>query len=452
MTVNNISDLSITKLSFEIQNNNLSIVDLVSYYFKKIKDKNKIFNAFITLTENTASEQAKILEKNISNSKKLSPLYGIPFSIKDIIFAKNVLCTAGAGKLFNKIPSKDADVVQKLKKAGSVLLGTNTLNKFATGITGTNSICGNSKNPYDITRLSGGSSGGSAVAVASGMIPFSLGTDTGGSIRVPASLCGVSGFKPTYGLINTTGVIDLSPSLDHIGIITKYVYDISLILSSLISTYQNKILIDKIPKKQNSIIVGIPVNYFFYLESDIDTMIFNIINSLQNNNIDVINVNIGNYEKINSAWSNIRFVESSYIHTKLLDNKFNKYGNDLETMIKHGNKISGIDYVRSIYFRNKIRIKFLKLFKHLNFLILPTTIISAPRFKENSISIRKKKFAIREALLRNSILFNLLGFPALSFPIGLTKKNLPVGLQIVGKPNDDYNVLNFGNLCYQHSK
>ncbi|MGD1835771.1 MAG: amidase [Nitrososphaeraceae archaeon] len=451
MTINNISNLTILQLSSEIYNNNISISDLVTYYFKQIKQKNKKLNAFITLTENNAYDRAKILEKNISKNKSLSPLYGIPFSIKDIIYAQNVLCTAGTGKLFNILPSKDSDVVKKLKKTGGILLGTNTLNKFASGITGTNSICGNSKNPRDINRISGGSSGGSAVAVASGMIPFSIGTDTGGSIRVPASLCGVSGFKPTYGLINNTGVIDLSPSLDHVGIITKTVSDILLILKQIVNGHKNKILSNKISKKQNSLVVGIPINYFLYLESDVENVIFDTINYIKNYGIDVVNVNIGNHRKINSAWSVIRFVESSYVHMKILDNNYNKYGNDLKKMIEKGKKISGIDYVRSICFRDKIKIEFLKLFKQINFLILPTTIISAPNFNEKYILIRKKKFTVREALIRNNILFNLIGFPSLSIPIGMTKKNLPVGLQIVGKPYDDYNVLNFGNLCQLYS-
>ena len=447
MAIKNISNLSTTKLSYEIQNGNISIHEVINYYFKQIKEKNSKLNAFITLTEISAYNQANILEKNISKNK-LSSLCGIPFSIKDIIYAKNVLCTAGSGKLFNKIPSKDSIVVKNLKKSGAILLGTNTLNKFASGITGINSICGNSKNPWDSSRLSGGSSGGSAVAVSSGMIPFAIGTDTGGSIRVPASLCGVSGFKPTYNLINNKGVIDLSPSLDHIGILSKDVSDIPLILKSLLNDHKRKILKKYHNKKiKKSIVIAIPINYFFYLESDIDTIMLSFINILKNSGIKVVNINIENHDEIEFAWSKIRFVESSYIHTKILDDNLNKYGNDLKKMIEQGKKISGIDYISALYTRDKIKKEFLSLFKKINFLLLPTTIIASPKFTENTIVIKGKKFSIREALLRNNILFNLIGFPSLSIPIGFTKNKLPFGLQIVGHPFDDYNVLNFGNVC-----
>jgi aspartyl-tRNA(Asn)/glutamyl-tRNA(Gln) amidotransferase subunit A len=164
-------------------------------------------------------------------------LHGIPFSIKDIFHVKGVRCTAGSKILANYVPNLDATIIKKMSKAGAILIGTNNLNEFASGITGINPFYGTSKNPWDVSKISGGSSGGSAVAVATGMAQISLGTDTGGSIRVPSSLCGIVGLKPTYGRLSEHGYFPLSPSLDHVGSLTRSVWDAAVIMEYIAGGY-----------------------------------------------------------------------------------------------------------------------------------------------------------------------------------------------------------------------
>ena len=226
--------LSLSQLSERIKSGEISPVDLIEVCLDRIKKFNPILNAFITvIDEETLYNQSQIAEKEIKHGRYHSPLHGIPFSIKDIFYAKGVRCTAGSKIFSNYIPSVDATAVKRLKKAGAILIGTNNLNEFASGITGLNYFYGASKNPWDISRISGGSSGGSAAAVATGMVPISLGTDTGGSIRVPSSLCGVVGMKPTYGRVSKHNVFPLSPSLDQLGCITRSAWDTSVVMEHI---------------------------------------------------------------------------------------------------------------------------------------------------------------------------------------------------------------------------
>src|SRR6266496_750503 len=221
---------TIQQLSNRIRNGELSPSELVGVCLDKIKKFDSSLNAFITVLEDQARQEAANAEKQIKQGIYLGPLHGIPFSIKDVIYAKRVRCTAGSKIMSDYISKIDATSVEKMKKAGAILIGTNNTHEFACGITNINPHYGSSKNPWNTSKLSGGSSGGSAVSVGAGMIPVSLATDTSGSIRVPSSLCGVVGLKPTYGRVSKYGVVPLAPSLDHVGCITRSAWDAAAVL------------------------------------------------------------------------------------------------------------------------------------------------------------------------------------------------------------------------------
>lgn len=458
---------SIIALSKAIKNRNINTTDLIKYYLALIDKYNSEINSFITILKEQSLQEAEKVENELKNGHYKGTLQGIPFSVKDIIAVKNVQLTAGSQILSDHISKSDSTIIKRMKKAGSILLGTNNLNEFAAGITGKNIFFGDTKNPLSLNRISGGSSGGSAVAVAAGLIPFSLGTDTGGSVRVPASLCGIFGFKPTFNSISTNGVYKLSPSLDHIGIMAKNLIDISIVFSTirrqqrkfpnyinkfekqeLSSTSLKKVLL----KNKQSIVIGIPNHYFLdYLESSVRSLFNKFIYFLQSDKcIFVNNVKINSYGFFRS-WHVVRLFETYNIHKNMMKKKIGYYGPELRSQLLKGAKIKLKDYYEALMRIKKIQKQFFSFYTKVDFMVLPTTIISAPLLSECKVQIQNKFFSVREALLRNTFIFNSIGFPALTIPFGYSfQSNMPIGIQIVAKPYDDYKLLMFGNYIEKH--
>src|SRR5215207_936335 len=449
----NSSLFSLKQLSEKIKEGDVSPVDLVGACLDKIKILNPILNAFITvIEEEELYKQAQIAEKEIKQGNYLSPLHGIPFSIKDIFYAKGIRCTAGSKILSNNTPNIDSTAVKRMKKAGGILIGTNNLNEFASGITGINPFYVSSKNPWDNSKISGCYSGDSAVAVATGMVPISLGTDTGGSIRVPSSLCGVVGLKPTYGRISKYNVFPLSPSLDHVSCITRSTWDVAAVMEyiagwdPLDKTSEDKEVpaYTKIIEKSTlkGIRIGVPKEFFFdCLYPEVEHLFYDFIETLRSNgSIIAFDLDLYNNIKYYRSWRDIRLAEASEIHLKWLNTGAAEgYSNEVRNMLIQGRSVSAVDYIRALRTVKEIRKEFLSILsRNVDAIITPTTIIPAPRFDEETVSIGKNTLETRQALLRNTIVFNSTGLPAISIPIGLTKDNMPVGAQIIGPPfNED---------------
>jgi aspartyl-tRNA(Asn)/glutamyl-tRNA(Gln) amidotransferase subunit A len=458
--------LSLKQLSGSIKSGEISPVDLIEVCLDRIKKFNPILNAFITvIDEETVYNQSQIAEKEIKQGNYYGPLHGIPFSIKDIFYAKGIRCTVGSKIFSNYIPRVDATAVKRIKKAGAILIGTNNLNEFASGITGINYFYGSSKNPWDTSRISGGSSGGSAVAVATGMVPISLGTDTGGSIRVPSSLCGVVGMKPTYGRVSKHKVFPLSPSLDHVGCITRSVWDTALVMEYIAgwdpldetSIYNKVPAYTKIIEKSTieGLRIGIQKKYFFdHVHPQVERVFYDFIETLGwAGSIVVYDLDLHNTEKYHRAWQEIRLAEASEIHSKWLNTRANDYSQEVRQMLVQGTKISAVDYISAVNTVRKLRKEFLSILNHkVDAIIVPTTIIPAPRFDEEGVSIDMNTVVkTREALLRNTIVFNSTGLPAISIPIGLTTKdNMPVAAQIIGAPFKEETILSIAHN-YEHT-
>jgi aspartyl-tRNA(Asn)/glutamyl-tRNA(Gln) amidotransferase subunit A len=356
--------------------------------------------------------------------------------------------------LKNYIANRNAACISKLKKAGAIIIGTTNLNEFASGITGINQHYGSSKNPWNKDHISGGSSGGSCVSVSAGMVCFSLGTDTGGSIRVPSAFCGTVGLKPTYDLIARDGVINLAPSLDHIGCITRSAWDAALVLKVLM---QNKPsmrddkaansldnMIHKNVSRKEGLLIGIPDDYFFEnTDRDIVKCFNKFVKIIESSGNNVKSISIKGTNLIHPTWTYIRLAEAAEQHRKWIMTRATEYSAEVRTMIRKGLKISAVDYISACKLKNQLRNNFLEALKIADVLVLPSTNITAPKF--SSFTNEDEKVSIRNALLRNSIAFNVTGLPAVNIPVGLDRFRIPVGVQIVGKPCDEATILSVGN-------
>jgi aspartyl-tRNA(Asn)/glutamyl-tRNA(Gln) amidotransferase subunit A len=357
----------------------------------------------------------------------------------------------------------NATSVEKMKKAGAILIGTNNTHEFACGMTNVNPHYGSSKNPWNTSKLSGGSSGGSAVSVGAGMIPVSLATDTSGSIRVPSSLCGVVGLKPTYGRVSKYGIVDLAPSLDHVGCITRSAWDAAAVLQTIAGkdpldpTTEAKetpnyaeIAENERTRSKKNFSVGIPKDYFFdYLQPEVQRVFFDFIDTIKSMDISVSDVHVSGADKIYDSWRPLRLGESAEIHMKWLQTRSEDYGDDVRGMLMQGTEVSAVDYIRAHKFRKELRNEFMKVLRNFDVLVMPTTPLIAPGFDEQTVDIGDKTFPIYQALSRNTIAFDSTGLPAINVPAGFSNNNMPVGVQIVGSSFKEEQIL---SLAYAYEE
>ena len=456
------SIFSIKHLSERIKTGQLSPTELIGASLDRIKKLNPILNAFITIIgEDELYKQARTAEKEISLGKYRGPLHGIPFSVKDIIYVSGIRCTAGSKILTDFVPKSTATVVQRMERAGGILIGTNNLNEFASGITGINPFYGTSKNPWDTSRLSGGSSGGSAVAVSTGMVLISIGTDTGGSIRVPASLCGAVGLKPTFSMISTDNIFPLAPTLDHVGCITRSVWDAAAVMEYITgwdaldrpSANRNLPPYTKILEEPctRGLRIAVLKKYFCdNIHSEISDLFYSFVEFLRSIKIDVIDdLNLQNTEKYYNSWRNIRLAEATDVHMKWLNTRPDDYSPEVKEMLVQGKSISAVDYIHSLKAVNEIRNEILAILSNrkIDAIVVPTTIVTAPRINDSVVSVGNTiAVETRQALLQNTIVFNSTGLPAISIPIGLTKENMPLGAQIIGPPFGEEIILSIAEM------
>jgi aspartyl-tRNA(Asn)/glutamyl-tRNA(Gln) amidotransferase subunit A len=453
---------SIKHLSERIRTGDISPTELVESALDRINKLNPFLNAFITIIEeDELYRQAQTAEKEISIGKYRGPLHGIPFSIKDIIYINGTRCTAGSKILADYVPKSTATVVQRLKRAGGILIGTNNLNEFASGITGINPFYGTSKNPWDNSRLSGGSSGGSAVGVSTGMVLFSIGTDTGGSIRVPAALCGAVGLKPTYGRISMKNIFPLAPTLDHVGFITRSVWDAAAVMeyvagqdaSDRSSINSNLPPYTRIMEElcSKGLRIAVLKEYFFdNLHSEIADLFYKFVEFLHSIDIEVIDsLRLQHTGKFYSSWKNIRLAEAANVHLRWLNTRADDYSSEVKEMLMEGKEISAVDYIQSLKAASEIKSEILATMSNngIDAIVVPTTIVAAPKISDSIVNVGNNVVVeTRRALLQNTIVFNSTGLPAISIPIGLTKENMPVGVQIIGPPFREEIILSIANI------
>ena len=427
---------TILELSDLIRRQSISPVELTRDCLARIEKWSPTLNAFITITSESALAEARAAEEEIKSGKWRGPLHGIPIGLKDLIDTRGVRTTAASALFKDRVPAEDAEIVVRLKKAGTVLIGKQNLHEFAYGGSSIVSHFGEVRNPWNLAHVTGGSSGGSAAAVATGLGYGAIGTDTAGSVRLPAACCGVVGFKPTYGRVSTRGVIPLSWSLDHVGPITTTVADAAILLQA-ISGYDPKDInsanappgdyVAALQRAPDTLRVGIPRSFFF---EDLDREISAAIDEA----IAVITKLSASMCEINLPVSTDRTVqtaESYAYHAESLAKTPELYQAETIRRIRAGATVSAADYIHRRRELEESRREIASVFDTVDLLVTPTTPIPPPtiaELKENPDLLRPREIL----MLRNTRPVNVWGLPAISVPCGFTATGLPIGLQIIG--------------------
>ena len=443
--------LSVRELAPKIERGELSSASLVESTLERIDSLNPFINAYITIFRKSALKESEHADKMIRENNYLGPLHGIPIAFKDNIQIRGVPCTAGSKILKDNVAENDATIILRLKRAGAILIGTTNMHEFGSGVTNINPYFGSTHNPWDRTRLTGGSSGGSAAAVAAGLASLAIGTDTSGSTRIPASLCGTFGFKPSYGFVSKYGVVPLSPSLDHVGFLARSSWDIDALIRAtagrdpLDDTTRETSTADFLEgfeDSANSIRIGVPRNYFLdTLDSSVSAVFSKFLERLSSIGFSISDVEIENIEKSYGAWAPIRLGEAATFHRRWFVTRSNDYGPDVRRMIEKGLSYDTSDYRDAFALRDAIKQSLAQVFRRVDLLVTPTVPVPAPKLEESQIEVGGKMFDIYSLLTRLTIPFNVAGLPALSIPVGLTSNKLPVGAQFTSALHNDRLIL-----------
>jgi aspartyl-tRNA(Asn)/glutamyl-tRNA(Gln) amidotransferase subunit A len=409
--------------------------------------KNPRLNAFVTVTADLARTHARQLDRELDSGADRGPLHGIPIAHKDLIWTKGVRTTSGSKIFADFVPDCDAAVVRKLQAAGAVSIGKAGLHELAYGITSDNPHFGAIRNPCNPEHSPGGSSGGSAVAVATGMAFMATGTDTGGSIRIPAAFCGVTGLKPTYGLIDRSGVQPLGLSLDHVGPIARTVDDVRLSLEAMAGSAQRK----PAPARIQDIRVGLPKNFYFAeVQPEIRAAVERAARRAEQLGARVTLVRVPDIETLNAVGLTILLAEASAVHEPHLARR-EDFGADVLALLDQGRLVPATDYVNAQRLRKRFLNEFHALFRGIDCLFTPAAPIAAPRIGQTEVTLDGRVYNVRMVITRFARAFNVLGFPALSLPCGQSSDGLPISLQIAARPREENLLLLLGEALEQAS-
>jgi len=399
---------------------------------KEFLEVNKVINAFVTFNENFIDE--------VNNVRKLG-LEPLPLGVKDIIYTKGLRTTMGSKLYIDFIPDYDAYVVKKLRDVGWVVVGKTNTHEFASGVTTTSSVFGPTRNPLDISRIAGGSSGGSAAAVAADLVPLALGTDTAGSVRVPASLCGVYGYKPTYGLINNYGVYPLAPSLDTIGFLAKDLNWILRVAEVFIKFEELSI---------KDLKLGIP--NWFRVPNDLRSLMPDIVDEVEDKFLNYVSglgydyLEVEMPDAVKYVWRYfpvIRYSEATATHIVNRD-KWYMYSPDVRRLLEKGLEYRAVEYLEALNFRGRVREELGRVLKRVDVLITPTTPIPAPKIED---VLGREDGPIRSLLTYETVYASYIGAPAISIP-SLVVKGLPVGVQLICNVGEDVKLLSIASkIC-----
>jgi aspartyl-tRNA(Asn)/glutamyl-tRNA(Gln) amidotransferase subunit A len=455
---------SIAEVGRLFRSGKLSPVELTGLMLARIERFNPDLNAYITVTAELARQQAKKAEAELSvargrkSRRDRGPLHGIPISLKDNICTAGIRTTAGSRILDDFIPGNDAPIVVRLRQAGAVLLGKCNMHEFAYGVTTNNPHYGATRNPWDRSRIPGGSSGGSAAAVSGGLCFGSIGSDTGGSIRIPAALCGVVGLKPTIHRVDVTGVIPLSPSLDCVGPLGRTARDTEALFRAISRDAGERGKAGRLRmgrKTLSNLRLGLPREFFFEMVSPEAQKGFEAaLKCLRRLGARIKDVSIPLLRQTESAGNQIAWAEATHYHQQAgwYPERATEYGEDVRSRLLAGTKVSATEYLEALDLQKNFTGQLAQVMKteDIDALVVPSATLAAPLINEETSRVGGKDYPTRALLLVLTRPANLAGVPAISVPSGFTPGGLPVGLQLLGAPNSEELLLHIADL-YERS-
>jgi aspartyl-tRNA(Asn)/glutamyl-tRNA(Gln) amidotransferase subunit A len=437
----------------------LSPVELTKLMLSRIERLNPKLNAYITVTAELALAQARKAEAELfaprgrKGRRDRGPLHGVPISLKDNIHTAGIRTTAGSKILRDFIPKEDAVVVAQLKDAGAVLLGKTNMHEFAYGVTSNNPHFGPVRNPWDLTRIPGGSSGGSAAAIAAGLCYGSIGTDTGGSIRIPAALCGVVGLKPTWGRISSEGVVPLSPLLDCTGPLARSVHDVAILTAAIYvrvgrePNFLNPSTLKANPRKFS---LGLPRQMFFdALSPEVRSAFDSALRDLSRLGMKTADISIPLLDETEEAGNLIAWAEAALFHRQqgYFPARAADYGDDVRSRLETGTKVTAVDFLQALEIQKQLvqQLHLALAEADVDAIVVPTTPIDAPLLNQETSRIGANDYPTRALLLRLNRPANLAGTPSLTVPCGFTRAGLPIGLQMMGGVSSETILLRIAN-------
>lgn len=429
-------ELSLAEAADAIGAGQLSPVELTESVLARIEATEPLVNAYAAVTADSAREQAAAAEREIAAGRRRGPLHGIPMALKDLIDTEGVVTASGSAVRAGRIPDRDATVAARLKAAGAVLLGKAHTHEFAYGLT-----TPQTRNPWAPDRVPGGSSGGSAAAVAAGSATFALGTDTGGSIRVPAALTGAVGLKPTYGLVPREGVAALSWSLDHVGPITRTVRDAGWVLDAIAERGTHT------PRSEygdgaarggglEGVRVGVPSEYFFdRVDPQVEAAVRTALDRMADLGARLVDVRIPLHRYVQAIQWGLMVPEATAYHAAQLGHAPELYGDDVRVLLEAGALLPAVDHIRAQRARTLMRREWAELLGQVDLIAAPTVPATAARAGQEAFAWPDGTAeAVADAYVRLCAPANITGLPALSLPVGLDQQGLPIGMQLIGRP------------------
>lgn len=387
-------------------------------------------NAFITVTSDEALAGARAADREAAAGRTSGPLHGIPVSLKDLVDQAGVPTTAASQVRRTHIATDDAPVAARLRAAGAVFVGKTNLHEFAFGTTNEDSGFGPARHPVDPSRSPGGSSGGSAISVATGMALATVGTDTGGSIRIPSAVCGIVGLKPAWGEVPADGVVPLSRQLDHVGPMTRSVADAWLLYDVMRGAGRTAPTAADV----RTLRIGRPQGYLFdRLDEDVERLVNDAIDTLASTGAHVTGVDIPHAADTPAVYLPLVLADGAEYHAHLLETQAGDYTEPVRIRLEMGRYVMAEDYVRALRLRARLRREVDAALAGVDVLALPSLAIPAPPLGAGSVPVKGGTEPVRAVMLRCTQLFNITGHPAISVPCGHTAAGLPVGLQLVGR-------------------